>query len=366
MDIIYVTSDIPSINTYPANQRLRYFSKKYNFLALVKDENKELEKEYNVKHVPVRGALSFLFMIPWALSHIIRSDKRTIVWTSFASVYTIIGLVSKLLGRRWIVDIWDDPYLILEMNRQGLYKIIQRLLLIINKQSYRFSDITLWTMHPERAKKYKLSKNTLFLTNGVELPLKVDSKKKKTDYINLIYVGYLWNDRGIDMIINSFKQVIKKLPNIRLYLVGPYQKEIYNQLKKTGLLGKGIIATGGVTQKKALQLINDSDICLITFPKKPELDYIYPIKIFEYMALKKPIISTDLLGVKEVIEESKCGIIIPPDDTIALERSILKLCEDKNMREQLGNNGSRAVKKYELNAMNKRIEKEIKKIVDKK
>ena len=68
-------------------------------------------------------------------------------------------------------------------------------------------------------------------------------------------------------------------------------------------------------------------------------------KIFEAMAMKRPII----LGVegesKEIIEEANCGLCIEPENDYHLAEAVIKLYNDQNLSETLGYNGALFVEK---------------------
>ena len=82
-----------------------------------------------------------------------------------------------------------------------------------------------------------------------------------------------------------------------------------------------------------------SDVCLVPLRNQPLFSSVLPSKIFEIMACGIPII----LGVKgesrELIEEASCGIAVEPENVYELVRAILKLCENPELRTQLGKKG---------------------------
>ena len=69
------------------------------------------------------------------------------------------------------------------------------------------------------------------------------------------------------------------------------------------------------------------------------------IATIEAMALGKPVIVTDSGGPKEIVENEKTGLIVPPKDSRAIAESVIRLISDKAYASTLGMNGKAAVRK---------------------
>lgn len=68
-----------------------------------------------------------------------------------------------------------------------------------------------------------------------------------------------------------------------------------------------------------------------------------PIAILEAMALRLPVIATDVYAIPEAVKPGETGILIPSGDVDALCRAVRKLKEDKGLRDHLAMGGSRYV-----------------------
>jgi glycosyltransferase involved in cell wall biosynthesis len=62
------------------------------------------------------------------------------------------------------------------------------------------------------------------------------------------------------------------------------------------------------------------------------------MKLFEYMASKKPLIVTDLPSLREIVSDEINGLIVPPSDPEALARAIKRLSDDKLLARKLAEN----------------------------
>ncbi len=83
-----------------------------------------------------------------------------------------------------------------------------------------------------------------------------------------------------------------------------------------------------------------------------------PTKLFEYMAMGKGIVASDLDQIGEVLEHQKTAWLVKPGDTKNLVSGIIKLVQDKKLREELGKNTSQEIVK------NYTWDENIKKIID--
>jgi glycosyltransferase involved in cell wall biosynthesis len=82
-----------------------------------------------------------------------------------------------------------------------------------------------------------------------------------------------------------------------------------------------------------------TDASLIVLRDKPVFRTVIPSKMFETMAMKKPII----LGVagesRQMVESSDAGLCIPPEDSRALAEAVRRLADDASLATRLGKNG---------------------------
>lgn len=169
--------------------------------------------------------------------------------------------------------------------------------------------------------------------------------------IVLLYMGSFAPWHGIWDIVSSAKIVIEKFNNIRFLMVGaggPEYSRCLEKIKKLGL-DEYFIFTGAVDYEEIPQYISAADITLAPFnPQKHEMTSKYnlfytPLKIFEYMACGKTIISTSVGNVKKMIDNGVTGILIEPGRPEALAEKIIYLIHEKDLRRELGINARKEV-----------------------
>jgi glycosyltransferase involved in cell wall biosynthesis len=113
---------------------------------------------------------------------------------------------------------------------------------------------------------------------------------------------------------------------------------------------------GVVTYEKGLEMLAHSAIGIIPFRLTPALELAIPTKLFEYMACALPVVATDLPSITPFIEETKCGLVVPPQDPPAMAQAITYLLDHPDEARRMGENGRRAViEKYNWDYESKKL-----------
>ena len=85
--------------------------------------------------------------------------------------------------------------------------------------------------------------------------------------------------------------------------------------------------------------IAESEICLGIFSKEPKAQRVIPCKVFNILAMGKPLITADTPATREVFTHGKNAYLIPPGDSHALAEAILLLHKDSDLREKIAVEG---------------------------
>lgn len=131
-------------------------------------------------------------------------------------------------------------------------------------------------------------------------------------------VARLRHEKGIDLLIHAFSQVLKSHPKAQLLLVGdgPQYNE-YATLVKELKIHEQVIFHGAADWEKAMQLMALMDIVVV--PSRFEG---FGLTAAEAMAMGKPVIASDTFGLKEVIAHQETGVLFPNEDHLALAEAI--------------------------------------------
>ena len=142
----------------------------------------------------------------------------------------------------------------------------------------------------------------------------------------LFFMGWLYHFSGLREVCESLSSIKDQYPNLKLLIVGDgdaYEDLI--RLREKLHLEDRMIMTGKQPFEKIPQLIASADICLLPAHDNEIMHDIVPIKMYEYMAMGKPVISTKLYGVmKEFGEGNGLIFVDKPEDVVNGAISLIK------------------------------------------
>jgi glycosyltransferase involved in cell wall biosynthesis len=162
----------------------------------------------------------------------------------------------------------------------------------------------------------------------------------------VVFVGQLIAWEGVHYLIKSIPYVLQECPVTKFLIVGGgvMKQELVRFSEQIGVSDKAIF-TGKVPYDKVPLYINASDVCVAPLIRtRNEKAGVSPLKIFEYAACEKAIVTSRLPGL-EFIERDKLGILVEPDSPQELAASIIKLLREPKLRRQMGENGRKYVVK---------------------
>ncbi|MGF7117960.1 glycosyltransferase family 4 protein [Methanobacterium oryzae] len=187
--------------------------------------------------------------------------------------------------------------------------------------------------------------------------------RKKYSLENKIVVGFIgtfsqWH--GVEIIAKSIKYIAKKHPNVRFLFIGdgPKMEEVIKIIKKDKMEDY-VIFTGIVEQKRSATYLAACDILVSPTIPNPDGSTFFgsPTKIFEYMAMQKGIVASDIGQISEIIENNQNGILVKPGDQDDFNEGLMKLIKDEKLRKTLGKQARKDVFNY---TWQKNIERVIK------
>ena len=231
---------------------------------------------------------------------------------------------------------------------------VDYLVIKFSKKIVAVSNTTLSKLKERRL--FSKTKKTMFIHNGINDP-KCNELYSYKDYLDnnqnycLILASY-HAYKGHSYAIKAFSKVYKKFPKTKLLMFGYGKKSekirIKNQMN--GLPYSQNIHLGGFLNNPAC-LIKNASVLLVPSQSLES----FGLTIVEAMALKTPIVATDVGGVPEVIGSSGSGIVCSKNDSDEFGASIIKILTNDSLARTMGVNGRLTYeKKYHAEIMAKK------------
>jgi len=164
--------------------------------------------------------------------------------------------------------------------------------------------------------------------------------------IVIIFVGNLAPWQGVESIIQVAPFLLKEMENIRFLIIGDgiLKDEFKKKVNALGILAH-FIFTGMIDYEQIPLYINIADVCVL--PKRRLKSGYSPLKLYEYMACGKPIVSSRVEGL-EFIEDEGVGRLIDPGDMINFKKALQDLLKDPKKREDMGQKGIQKISSKKL------------------
>lgn len=159
-------------------------------------------------------------------------------------------------------------------------------------------------------------------------------------------IAVLRKKKGHHLLIEAIPRVLKKIPEAVFVFVGdgPQRNNIEKKIKEYGL-SNNIVMLG--YRDDIPQILKSIDLFVL-----PTLQEALGTSFIEAMAMCKPVIGSDVDGVREVIDDGVNGYLVHPDDIRALADRIIELITDRQKALIMGAKGREKVeKKYTIEKM---------------
>ena len=184
----------------------------------------------------------------------------------------------------------------------------------------------------------------------------------------VMWIGgfYPWHD--LSLLLESFALILKQRQNTRLVLVGdgPTRTSVVDMATKAGLR-HAVIMTGTIAHAQVPEMLSIADVAVV--PSAPVTASLggtgTPLKLFEYMAAGKAIVATALNEAAEVIQDGHNGLLVKAGDVNMFAETVLRLIDDPEERDRLGQNArEQAVKEYSWEHYTRRLEEIYRSVVE--
>jgi glycosyltransferase involved in cell wall biosynthesis len=190
--------------------------------------------------------------------------------------------------------------------------------------------------------------------NLSSIKIEIDNNTPQDDSFNLVYAGGITPARGLATVVEAIALLPEKFKGLFTFTVcgtGSYESDIRTLASDLKVIDQ-IDFRGWVKQSEVFEFISKGNASIIPHYRSVQNDCSSPNKLYQYMLVGKPVISSNCKSLERVILSTKSGLIYENKSPEELAEKIQQLMSDKELQANLGNNGREAV----LNEYNTQIE----------
>ena len=298
-----------------------------------------------------------LFSCTFSLYKLFRKEKFDIVYYATPNVSFYASIAATLAGvkhRNYCQ--WGIRYVAFSGMKRKVFKLVEKLTCAFSKTVRSASPMNMeFSINEKLCKREKISVIGIGGTVGVEIEKcenfnHAEAREKwrahyGIDKESFLYgfVGRINVDKGLNELITAFKSVSQSIENASLVLIGdvdeinPIDKENFEFAQNA----ENIILTGNVPSEQIYEHMAMFDVLV-----HPSYREGFGKVLQEAMGMKIPVITTNIPGPSEVIENNVSGILANVKDATDLADKMLLLYNDCDLRASFANEGYKRAKQY--------------------
>lgn len=148
------------------------------------------------------------------------------------------------------------------------------------------------------------------------------------------FVGSFYRYEGLGFLLEAVPELAARLPGLRVVLVGGGEEDA--ELRRTAAgLGDTVVLPGVVPPADVGDFYGVMDVFVCPRRRMRLTELVTPLKPLEAMAMAKPVLASDVGGLKELIRDGVTGLLFAPESRNALVASAVRLASDADLRQRL-------------------------------
>ncbi|HEX4034195.1 MAG TPA: glycosyltransferase family 4 protein [Solirubrobacteraceae bacterium] len=259
----------------------------------------------------------------------------------------------KRRGARLIFDHHDlAPELYVARFGEG-HRLLYWLTRLLERINYRLADLVLATNESYKRvalrRGRKRPEDVFVVRSGPQLerftPIPADEGLKRGHPFLISFIGEMAPQDGVDHALRALAHLRERRTDWFAIFAGDGPaREGLEELAATLGLGEQVDFAGWLGDPALRTVLSSSDVCLVPDPKTPLSDASTLVKIAEYMAMSRPIVSYDLTESRVTAEDA--ALYARANDPAAFADAINELLDDPERRAQMGRAGRERVEQY--------------------
>lgn len=130
------------------------------------------------------------------------------------------------------------------------------------------------------------------------------------DALTVVYLGLIERHRGVQDLVRAVFESRRRGLQLRLNVVGDGKSfdELQRLAADLGVLGNGVELLGRIENRRALDIVAGADVGAIPHMPNAAWDTTIPNKLFDYMSLGLPVVTSNVKPVQRIVSEERCGV----------------------------------------------------------
>jgi PEP-CTERM/exosortase A-associated glycosyltransferase len=159
-------------------------------------------------------------------------------------------------------------------------------------------------------------------------------------YLVFGFLGYFFAYEGLSDLIDAFARIVPSLPHSKLLLVGEGEREadLRRQVARLGV-GDHVVIAPAVPPSEVQRYYSVCDV--LVYPRRSSVttQATTPLKPLEAMAMGKPVVASDVGGLRELLQHEHTGLLVEAGNPQSLAETLRTIANDADLRRRLGENG---------------------------
>lgn len=165
----------------------------------------------------------------------------------------------------------------------------------------------------------------------------------KNDFV-ILYLGDTGLRRGLQTAIEALVILKEKIPNVKLVIVGISSTDSILKQQVSELKLENYVDFQGWRDVSLFpSYIVSSKVCISPLLRNIQHDVAYANKLFQYMSFGKPVLVSDAIAQKNLIEKTNSGLVHLEKNAQDFANKVMQLYVDPELRDRLGSNGKQFV-----------------------
>ena len=284
-----------------------------------------------------------------ALLHL-RKRYRVIEVNNMPDILVFTTLLPKLLGAKVILYVFDNvPEYFAFNHKLHVNHIAIRFLRFCERISCAYADCVIVTqsvakqvLQSHGIQNSKMSVVLNVPNEGIFKPLATSDNTTRNQRFRLITHGSMIYNYGVQTIIRSIPLLVDQIPGLELKIVGEgeYLDKLISLAHELGVEDR-VHFTGYVPHDEIPGMISQADVGIVAMLT----DLMLPTKLFEYVAMTKPVVITDLPTMKAYFGED-CLTFYEPDNEHDLARCVIELYSQPSKAKSMALRAQELYEKY--------------------